>query len=219
MRNAPKIGGSVFIVGMPGAGKSSLARDLAAAQNWALLSGSSLLRDYIRGSDASSAKEVREAMHRGYAVRSEIVVPLYRTFLAIHAPQSVVIDGNPADTNQLLEETALLAEMGYVTDQVAACVLFCPPSLALQRLHNRRTCAVCSLACTGPICPQCGRQTVSRSDDQDERAIDERVKSFSRQVIHAVRRVFPIRRRLSLRGTHPSAFLLRQIQRRFSFCT
>jgi len=214
----PKIGSAVFIVGMPGAGKSSLARDLAGANNWALLSGSSLLRDYIRGSDASYAEEVRKAMYKGYAIRSEIVLPLYRMFFATHAPQSVVIDGNPADTNQLLEETALLTEMGYVTDQVAACVLFCPPSLVLQRLHNRRTCAVCALDSNEPVCPQCGHQTISRRDDQDESAIHERVKLFSRHVIHAVRSVFPIHRRLSLRGTHPKTYLLGQIQRRFNFC-
>ena len=117
----------VAVVGVPGAGKSTQARVLAAELGGVARSAG----DWVRARAAAGDPAARETVHTGQAIPPE----LYRGFLdeVLTGPGPLILDGSPRDEHHVAVLAAALPPGAAVT----GILLDLPPDQAAARVRTR----------------------------------------------------------------------------------
>ena len=141
-----------------------------------------IFRDNIsRGTDLG--KEAKGYIDRGELVPDSITIPMILDRLkADDCKNGWLLDGFPRNLTQAKELDKALKEEGITLDIVIDMVL--PREIAKGRIMGRRLCVndnnhpnnvnIDAIKPNGDKCRVCGGDLKTRSDDQDEAAIDQR---------------------------------------------
>jgi len=141
-----------------------------------------IFRDNIsRGTDLG--KEAKGYIDRGELVPDSITIPMILDRLkADDCKKGWLLDGFPRNLTQAQELDKALKKEGIVLDIVIDMVL--PREIAKGRIMGRRLCvndnnhpnnvSIEAIKPNGDKCRVCGGDLKTRSDDQDEAAIDQR---------------------------------------------
>jgi adenylate kinase len=141
-----------------------------------------IFRDNIsRGTDLG--KEAKGYIDRGELVPDSITIPMILDRLkADDCKNGWLLDGFPRNLTQAQELDKALKKEGIVLDIVIDMVL--PREIAKGRIMGRRLCVndnnhpnnvnIEAIKPNGDKCRVCGGDLKTRSDDQDEAAIDQR---------------------------------------------
>jgi adenylate kinase len=161
-----------LMIGAPGAGKGTQARNVRETLGIPHVATGDLLRDHRRRGTALG-RTARAYMDRGDLVPDDLVVKMVIDRLEEpDAANGVLLDGFP---RTIAQASALDVELSARGGAVAAALfLDVPPGVLVRRLSGRRMCDGCQstfhvdlhdLPADGH-CPECGAHLVQRRDDQ-----------------------------------------------------
>ena len=154
----------LIMLGAPGSGKGTAARELEKKLNIPVLTTSSILRDETK-SGSATGKTMKEFMDAGKLVPDELVIQAVMTRLSKY--DGYILDGFPRTLRQAEAFELKLEQTGTKIDKVI--YLDLPLEVAKQRNLLRLTCKVCGFSPTpgATVCPKCGGELVKRVDDEE----------------------------------------------------
>ena len=170
------------LLGGPGAGKGTMARNLAKILKIPTISTGALLRDEI-GSGSELGQEIDQLISKGNFVSDEIVSKLLiRRLQQPDCENGYILDGFPRNTAQ----AERLPEFGIRLDK--AVLLDVADETIIDRLAGRRECPHCRatyhVQYNPPkqegICDECGTALIIREDDNPE-VIAKRLEIYHKQ--------------------------------------
>ncbi|MCY4027816.1 MAG: adenylate kinase [Acidobacteria bacterium] len=162
----------IVMLGPPGAGKGTQAKQLAAGRGIPHVSTGDMLREAVQ-SGTPLGRRVQAVLDSGRLVSDEIVADLVRERLArADAVAGVVLDGFPRTVAQAQTLDALVAN----GDALVVVDLAVSAADLIRRLSRRRVCQACGTIVAlnddeddgPPACVECGGALVQRSDDREE---------------------------------------------------
>lgn len=170
------------LLGAPGAGKGTLARNLAKKLEIPTISTGALLRDEI-GKGSPLGQEIDRLISKGNFVSDEMVSKLLINRLSEpDCRNGYILDGFPRNTAQVEN----LAELGIKLDK--ALLLDVSDETIINRLAGRRECPNCRatfhIQYNPPkqdnICDECGTTLKIREDDRPE-VISKRLDIYRKE--------------------------------------
>ncbi|MCY3844149.1 MAG: adenylate kinase [Acidobacteria bacterium] len=173
----------IVMLGPPGAGKGTQAKQLAAARGIPHVSTGDMLREAVQ-SGTPLGRRVQAVLDSGRLVSDEIVADLVRERLGrADAAAGVVLDGFPRTVVQAQTLDALVAN----GDALVVVDLAVSAADLIRRLSRRRVCQACGTIVAlndddddgPPPCVRCGGALVQRSDDREE-VVRERLAVYER---------------------------------------
>lgn len=165
------------VLGRQGSGKGVQCERLAARFGSAHVSTGDALRAAVRA-QTRLGRLVEPSLVRGALVADDLVTGIIadRLALARSTRSGVVLDGFPRTVAQADQLETLLAPRSIHL----AIHLDVPPSVALDRLFQRRVCAACNNSGPATTCERCGSATDVRADDTPA-AIGQRMTEYARE--------------------------------------
>ena len=173
----------VVMLGAPGSGKGTQAKQLVQAYGTPQLSTGDLLRAAVKAASPIGLR-AKAAMEAGKLVSDDIVLGLIGE--ALDGPDGLhdfILDGFPRN----LMQAAALAELLESLDlPLQAAILIDVSAQELKRrIAGRRTCRDCGAiynvytapAQTAGVCDLCGGETYQRSDD-NEATVAQRLATY-----------------------------------------
>ncbi|WEK82893.1 MAG: nucleoside monophosphate kinase [Mycoplasma sp.] len=164
---------NILLLGCPGSGKGTVAKQLVAKQGYLQLSTGDMFRETIK-SQSELGKKVQALIASGNLVSDDITNQLIESYIvkALKDNQHFVLDGYPRTINQ-----AQFLDKICKLDQVI--LLDCPQELAIKRISGRLSCNQCGAIFNeyfNPpkvqgVCDCCGGQLIKRKDDAPESAL------------------------------------------------
>ncbi len=173
----------LILLGAPGAGKGTVAKQLTALDGSVQISTGDILRAAVKAG-TELGKQAEAAMKAGELVSDDLIMGIMEARLREPDCQSgFLLDGFPRTLPQAEALKGLLARLGAQLD--GAVNLNVPREVILDRLTTRRTCVDCgaiyNIKSKPPkvegICDQCGGKVVQR-DDETEEAISKRLDVY-----------------------------------------
>jgi adenylate kinase len=181
----------VILLGIPGSGKGTQAKRLAAEFGYMHISTGDLLRHLAEDSRADTRdKQQLIDMKEGRLVSSELIYKL--AFAAMESAfaqgKGVVLDGAIRSVEQAKAFQAFF-DQRRVADDVIAVHVAIDESLGKKRLLKRKVCMSCGdIIPYSPendkktVCEACGGTLKMRSDDTEE-TIDKRMQAQGEQAV------------------------------------
>ncbi|MCC5970800.1 MAG: adenylate kinase [Pararhodobacter sp.] len=175
---------NIILLGAPGAGKGTQARNLVEKRGMVQLSTGDMLRA-ARTSGTEMGKRVAEVMDRGELVTDEIVIGLIGEALdSASASGGVIFDGFPRTLAQADALGGLLGEKGLALDGVIE--LRVDDEALVDRITGRFTCGNCGEVYhdrTKPTkvagqCDVCGSTDLQRRADDNEDSLRQRLMEY-----------------------------------------
>lgn len=175
---------NIILIGAPGSGKGTQARQFIDKYHFVQLSTGDLLRAAI-----SEKKEVglmaQKFMDQGKLVPDEVMIKLVEDYMSQQKGKSVMFDGFPRTVAQAESLGSMLKNIATKIDKVVYFKI--NPQILVKRLTGRRTCSQCGEiyhietkpSSKGHICEKCGGSLVHRPDDREE-VISERFAQFEK---------------------------------------
>ncbi|HME89786.1 MAG TPA: adenylate kinase [Myxococcaceae bacterium] len=176
----------VILLGPPGAGKGTQAKNLFAEFGTPQISTGDILRDAARRG-TELGKLAAPLMQAGQLVPDDLVVKIVEERLRQpDASRGFVLDGFPRTIPQAEALDAALSKSGRKIDAVVS--LEVPDRTLLQRISGRRSCptdgSVYHLSENPPKrdgrCDKCDSPLIQREDDREDR-VRERLAVYQRQ--------------------------------------
>lgn len=168
---------NIILIGIQGCGKGTLVAGLEKHIDFSLVSMGQLFRDEI-ATGSTLGQEIKKVIDRGELVGIDIVMSTVKKKLDTDASPIKIFDGFPRN---LVQADALdkIAKVDLVVNLVLS------KEEAIKRLLNRLTCNKCGHitrkdAVSSTVCPECGGELVSRSDDTME-SIEKRFAIFEKE--------------------------------------
>jgi adenylate kinase len=167
------LGKRLILLGAPGVGKGSQAKNLQAAFGWAHISTGDMLRDAVaKGTDLG--KKAKAFMDKGELVPDDLILQMVGERLGQEdCSDGFILDGFPRTVVQAEKLNELLSRMGKDIDAVVS--LEVPKEDIVRRLSQRLICEGASHVLTGDPgkkpgdpCPQCGSPLIRRKDDEPD---------------------------------------------------
>jgi adenylate kinase len=164
----------VVLLGGPGAGKGTQAKNLVRELGIPQISTGDLFRENLKN-ETELGKLARTYMDRGELVPDEVTVEMVRErFSRPDCAHGALLDGFPRTIPQAEGLDALLAEKNK--QLLAVPYIKVSPEVLLQRLAGRWTCRQCgamyhavfSPSETSGLCDKCGGELYQRADDAPE---------------------------------------------------
>ncbi len=164
----------IVLMGGPGAGKGTQAKQLQKELNIPQIATGDLFRENLRN-ETELGKLARTYMDAGELVPDEVTVAMVKDRLSQpDCAQGVIFDGFPRTIAQADALSALLGEMGEQVHIVP--YIHVDPAILLKRLAGRWTCSTCGRvyhALFNPpqqsgICDLDGGTLYQRDDDTEE---------------------------------------------------
>lgn len=164
----------VVLLGAPGAGKGTLAKDLVKFLNVPHISTGDMFREAV-SSGSDLGKQVEQILKTGALVPDEIVNKLVKERLSRQdCKNGFIFDGYPRTVQQALALDGMLKEMDQKLDAVL--YLKVNEDVVVKRLTNRRICPRCgkiyNLLSMPPkedeLCDDCKIKLIQRDDDREE---------------------------------------------------
>ncbi len=176
----------IVLLGAPGSGKGTQARQLQSDHGWPQISTGDLLRSAVDAGTELGLK-AKAIMDAGNLVSDEIVLGVVKERLSNDdAETGFVLDGFPRNRAQALDLETVLSDLGQRLD--AAVLMDVRFDILLKRLTGRRTCSK-----TGKLlniylssqeeldaCTDVGGELLRRADD-DEATIQNRLEVYERE--------------------------------------
>ena len=174
----------VILLGHPGAGKGTQAKEIMRLLNIPQISTGDMLRDHI-ARQTSFGKAAKARMDAGEYVSDTIVNSIVAERIKSEDCQSgFILDGYPR-TVQQAETFQTELKTG---DQVFVIEIFADALRIVDRLIGRLMCPGCGdiynvnsrAPITPGVCDRCGKTLVTRSDDRED-LIRERFKTYNEE--------------------------------------
>ena len=178
---------NIILLGPPGAGKGTQARNLVEERNMVQLSTGDMLRA-ARTSGTEMGKKVAAVMDAGNLVTDEIVIGLIREQLQKDdGAGGYIFDGFPRTLAQADALGELLAELGQNLDAVIE--IRVDDDALVARITARSTCGNCGEVYndeTKPIpddgkCEKCGASDFQRRADDNADSLRTRLMAYYKQ--------------------------------------
>lgn len=173
---------NIILLGPPGAGKGTQARQLVEDRGMVQLSTGDMLRE-AKSSGSEMGRRVAEVMDRGELVTDKIVIGLIREKLT-DGGQGFIFDGFPRTLAQADALDALMAETGQTLDAVIE--MRVDDSALVRRITGRFTCGNCGEVYHDEIrptaqpgvCDVCGSTDLKRRADDNEDSLKTRLLEY-----------------------------------------
>ena len=168
---------NIILIGIQGCGKGTLVSGLEKHIDFSLVSMGQLFRDEI-ATGSELGQEIKKVIDRGELVGMDIVMSTVKKKLETDSSPIKIFDGFPRNLEQA-DALDTITKVDLVIN------LNLSKEVAIQRLLNRLTCNKCGHitrkdAVSSNVCPECGGELVSRSDDTLE-SIEKRFKIFEQE--------------------------------------
>ena len=176
----------LILLGAPGAGKGTVAKQLTALDGSVQISTGDILRAAVKAG-TELGRQAETAMKAGDLVSDDLIMDIMEERLQQDDCQAgFLLDGFPRTRPQAEALKSLLARLHLTLD--AAVNLDVPRAVILDRLTTRRTCVECgaiyNVKSLPPkvegVCDQCGGAVVQR-DDETEEAISNRLDVYNQK--------------------------------------
>ena len=176
----------IVLLGAPGSGKGTQAKQLVEKYNIPQISTGDLLRDAV-AAGTELGKKAKEAMDNGQLVTDAIVLGIIQERLAKpDAKAGFILDGFPRNIPQAQALDAMLARVGQPLQ--LSLLVDVDSDVLLKRITGRRTCGSCgaiynihySAPSTPGKCDKCGGMLQHRSDDNEE-TVGKRLAVYEEQ--------------------------------------
>ena len=171
---------NILIFGPNGSGKGTQGNIAKDKYNLDHIESGAIFRKHIGGGTELGMK-AKEFINKGELVPDDITIPMVLDVLA-SSKNGWLLDGFPRSLVQGEKLWDALQKDGVKLDYVIEIKL--PRDIAKARIMGRRLCAnnpnhpnnvgISAIAPEGDVCRVCGGALSSRSDDQDEDAINKR---------------------------------------------
>lgn len=176
----------LVIFGPQGAGKGTQGARISEKYGIAAISTGEIFRWAIKGRTALGL-EVLQYVEAGRLVPDDLTIRVVNERLdAPDVDPGFLLDGFPRNTKQAVALDEYLEARSVALD--AALVIEVPEEVSLRRILGRRACSQCgrNYSMDAPpqsdwTCDVCGGEVVSRTDDLDEEAVRERLKTYHEQ--------------------------------------
>ncbi len=176
----------LILLGAPGAGKGTVAKQLTALDGSVQISTGDILRGAVQAG-TELGRKAQEYMKRGDLVPDELILGIMEKRLQEpDCAKGFLLDGFPRTIPQAEALKGLLAKLGIRLD--AAVNLDVPRDVILDRLTTRRTCSnpkcqeIYNVKSKPPkkdgVCDKCGSPVVQREDETEE-AINKRLDTYN----------------------------------------
>jgi len=174
---------NIILLGPPGAGKGTQARQLVEKRNMIQLSTGDMLRE-AKNSGSEMGNLVAEVMARGDLVTDEIVIGLIKEKISGKKGGGFIFDGFPRTLKQADALGRLLEECGENLDLVVEMKV--DDEALVSRISGRSSCANCGEVfhdVTNPWpasgkCPECSSTEVVRRADDNEDSLRQRLMEY-----------------------------------------
>ena len=174
---------NIILLGPPGAGKGTQARQLVEKRNMIQLSTGDMLRE-AKNSGSEMGNLVAEVMARGDLVTDEIVIGLIKEKISGKKGGGFIFDGFPRTLKQADALGRLLEECGENLDLVVEMKV--DDEALVSRISGRSSCANCGEVfhdVTNPWpasgkCPKCSSTEVVRRADDNEDSLRQRLMEY-----------------------------------------
>jgi len=172
---------NILIFGPNGSGKGTQGSLVKQKYNIAHIESGAIFRDHI-GQGTELGKKAKEYIDQGELVPDEITIPMVLETLKNQGQNGWLLDGFPRNIEQAKKLWDELQKADMELDYVIEIVL--DRQVAKNRIMGRRLCVndpnhpnnvyIDAIKPDGDKCRVCGGELKTRSDDQDEEAIDKR---------------------------------------------
>ena len=168
----------IIMLGAPGAGKGTQAKQIAAKYNIPHISTGDIFRANIKNG-TELGKKAKTYMDKGLLVPDELVVDLVVDRVASKdCENGYVLDGFPRTIPQAEALDAALANNGEKMEY--AINVEVPDENIVKRMSGRRACVACGATYhiehippkTEGICDTCGKELILRDDDKPETVLN-----------------------------------------------
>jgi adenylate kinase len=176
----------IVLLGAPGAGKGTVAKQLNAHDGSVQISTGDILRGAVKAG-TELGKKAQGFMERGDLVPDSLIMEIMEARLQEpDAQKGFILDGFPRTIPQAEELKKLLQKLSITLDTVIN--IDVPKDVILDRLTTRRTCAnpdcqeiynvKSKPASPEGKCLKCGSPVVQRADETEE-AISIRLQTYN----------------------------------------
>ena len=174
---------NLVLLGPPGAGKGTQAKELAARLAVPHISTGDMLREAVR-EGTPLGLQAKAVMERGELVSDELLTGIVKERLSkADCAKGFILDGYPRNLSQADILDGILAGLGK--EKVLALELEVPDQVIVERLGSRRSCPSCgavyNVVSSPPkaegVCDKCGAGLVLRNDDKED-VIRERLRVY-----------------------------------------
>jgi adenylate kinase len=174
---------NLILLGPPGAGKGTQAKELSTRLSVPHISTGDMLREAVREGTPLGLK-AKAVMERGELVSDELLTEIVRERLAkADCDPGFILDGYPRNLAQAGILAGILEDLGK--SDLLALELEVADDVIVTRLGSRRSCpdcgAVYNLVFSPPakegVCDKCGAGLVLRKDDKED-VIRERLRVY-----------------------------------------
>jgi adenylate kinase len=172
---------NILIFGPNGSGKGTQGSLVKQKYNIAHIESGAIFREHI-GQGTDLGKKAKEYIDKGELVPDEITIPMVLETLKNQGQNGWLLDGFPRNMEQAKKLWEALQSEGMDLHVVIEIVL--DKQIAKNRIMGRRLCVndpnhpnnvfIEAIKPDGDKCRVCGGELKTRSDDQDEDAIDKR---------------------------------------------
>lgn len=169
----------IVLLGPPGAGKGTLAKDVAAMFTIPHISTGDMLRTAVKKGGAT-AEEADRLMRQGQLLPDDLILRIVKERLSQpDCAAGYILDGVP----RTVAQAQGLEAIGATVEK--AVLLLVPDQIVILRMTARRVCAQCgtgyNLISMPPkkedVCDMCGGPVISRADDAPQ-TIADRLKIY-----------------------------------------
>jgi adenylate kinase len=177
----------IVLLGAPGAGKGTQAKQLANKLGLVHISTGDILRQNVAGATALG-QEAKNYMNKGLLVPDELVTKMLSDrFIQPDVKKGFILDGYPRNLNQAKVLDTILSGLKLKIDLVFD--LDCSEAVIIQRLSGRLVCRKCGAnfhKTNMPpkkegVCDNCGGELYQRPDDNVE-TIKKRLNVYRDEV-------------------------------------
>lgn len=176
----------IVLLGAPGAGKGTIAKQLTAHDGSVQISTGDILRGAVKAG-TELGKKAQGFMERGDLVPDSLIMEIMEARLQEpDAKKGFILDGFPRTIPQAEELKKLLSKLSIKLDVVVN--IDVPKDVILDRLTTRRTCSnpdcqeiynvKSNPASPEGKCLKCGSPVVQRADETEE-AITIRLETYN----------------------------------------
>jgi len=172
-----------ILIGPPGAGKGTQAKNIAVTKDFVLISTGDLLRENVE-KKTELGQIAKSYMDKGEFVPIELVAKIIKTNIQQNLNKNgFLFDGFPRDLSQNVLLDEMLKEFNLEVDKVI--YIDVKDEAIIDRLTNRRVCPKCKRVYhmkynkpkNDETCDDCGVKLITRDDDKPE-VIKNRLETY-----------------------------------------